>query len=150
MAVVVIASIIAGFFVIGTPSTQRKYRDDHTRINDLQQIQFGIANYYDAKEALPESLSDLNDAFSGGYVENDPKTGEAYEYTPLGGTQFELCATFELASPTIDEDKADMGDWQVRSLMQENEEWGHEAERTCFTREVDEDIYGIKPVRLID
>lgn len=150
MSLVVIASIVASFFVMGSPATQRKLRDDSTRINDLQSIQYAIADYYNSKEGLPDELSDLSDGFSGRYIDSDPRTGESYEYIPGEGTSFVICATFELASPVIDKGKVDLSEWRIREMVKEVKQWGHKAERTCFEREVDEDVYGIKPMRLIE
>ncbi len=150
VSIIVIASIICGFLIMGTPATQRKIRDDKTRIRDLGSIQLKIANYYNSKEEIPQELASLNDALADHYIKHDPATGESYGYSKIDDTTFKICATFELDSPVVDTEKADMSDWRVREIQKETEQWNHSAERTCFERKVDEDIYGIKPMRLVD
>jgi hypothetical protein len=61
VALLVIASIVAGFFIIGTPGEVRKLRYDDQKVQDLQTIQYQITNYYQQKRALPASLDALSD-----------------------------------------------------------------------------------------
>jgi len=134
---ILVISIIAGFFIMGSPATQRKLRNDNQRINDLQGIQSQVTNYYQTTEKIPATLEDLKDPLVGGYVQVDPETGESYEYKATGDLTFELCATFSLPLPEFDASKADPSDWQVRDLKQKAEDWAHEEGRTCFDRTID-------------
>jgi hypothetical protein len=151
----VVVSIIGGFFIMGSPETQRTLRYDRDRINGLQSIQYEIINYYQNKQVLPESLEDMRDPLEGmGYFQRDPKTGEAYEYSVVDASApkpvFEICATFGLPSPVIDESAlaTDYTDYRVQQLLQENEQWGHEAGRTCFERTVDPEKYEKVPTSI--
>ena len=45
-AVVVVAAIVSGFFIIGSPATQRALRMDQERVNALTNIQNQIVNYW--------------------------------------------------------------------------------------------------------
>ena len=137
-AVLVIFTVAAGFFIVGTPQAARQYRFDEQRINSLQQIQGQIVYYWQQKEKLPQSLTDLTDDINGFTVPTDPSTGALYEYRVLGTTSFELCATFAIASrnaPSMPE--APLG---ARPFLR-GDNWGHEAGRTCFTRTIDKDLY---------
>lgn len=133
-ATAVVISIVVGFLVMGSPGTQREKRFDEYRISDLQNIQYAIANYWQAKQVLPQTLDELNDPIKGMVVPTDPKTGEAYEYSVLTAARtFELCATFSRES--------DERSISVRYPTMGGETWAHEAGHVCFTRTIDPDLY---------
>ena len=50
----VLASIVGGFFIMGSPLTLRMKRFDERRVNDLQNIQYQIVNYYQRKGGFAE------------------------------------------------------------------------------------------------
>jgi len=89
-----IVSIVAGFFIVGTPWQARLYRYDDQKVNDLQMLQSQIVNYWQTKETLPVALADLQDQISGFAVPTDPQTGAQYEYKAITLLSFELCAMF--------------------------------------------------------
>lgn len=93
-AAVVAATIVAGFFIIGTPGQVRLYRFDDQKISDLQNIQWQVVNYWQTKGKLPMALADLNDPISGFTPPVDSQTGTPYEYAVLTSISFKLCAVF--------------------------------------------------------
>lgn len=141
-AILVIASVALGFFIIGTPTKQRAYRFDEQRIQNLQTIQNEVLNYWQQKQTLPNQLTALEDSISGFKVPVDPDTKAVYEYKITGDLAFDLCADFKTVSNNANNIyKGDMyampnGDFQ--------QNWGHQAERTCFSRTIDPELY--KPV----
>lgn len=139
MSVVVLASIIVGFFIVGTPADQRKRRFDEQRIYDLQALQSQIINYWIQKDRLPEQLSVLKDDISGFIPPTDPDTKNEYEYRIINDLSFELCAIFQKAS----DDRSQTGKISKftapRGQYQQN--WSHNAERACFERTIDPDMY---------
>jgi len=142
VSAIVIISIISGFFIMGSPQTQRLLRYDDQRINDLKNIQAQVTEYYRTKEELPEFLESLEDPLvMGYYIESDPETGEDYEYSVIDSLTFELCATFSLPLTVVDETKADKSDWRVRDLQQTARDWTHEGGLTCFERTIDPERY---------
>ena len=50
----VLASIVGGFFIMGSPLTLRMKRFDERRVNDLQNIQYQIVNYIREKGKFDE------------------------------------------------------------------------------------------------
>jgi membrane protease YdiL (CAAX protease family) len=142
---VVLASIILGFFIIGTPADQRERRFDEERLLDLQVMQNEIVNYWSQKDALPQVLDDLEDSISGYRAPTDPQTKEPYEYNILGGLTFELCATF--GRPSNDSGMSLEPDYYRAFSASYN--WGHEAGRTCFERTIDPDLYNSEKSKLI-
>ena len=138
VSLVVLISIVVGFFVIGTPNDQRKRRFDEQRTYDLQALQSQIINYWIQKDKLPGQLSVLKDDISGFVVPTDPNTKGEYEYRIISGLSFELCATFQHVSD--DRDKTgQFTEPMPRGAYQQN--WSHKAERTCFERTIDPDTY---------
>jgi hypothetical protein len=134
-AVLILLSIIAGFFVMGSPSKQREIGFDSQRINDLQMVQNATVNYWQSKNALPQNLSQLNDPISGFSVPVDPETGVSYEYRATGNLGFELCATFGETTNAADK--------TVPAIYPgaNNDNWTHGAGRQCFERTIDPELY---------
>src|SRR3990167_11554767 len=55
--ILVVGSIVAGFSVLGTPSSQRMLRYDSQKVSDLQSIQWQVVNYWQQKGVLPATLA---------------------------------------------------------------------------------------------
>ena len=130
---VIILGIVSGFFIIGSPATQRALRMDQQRVNDLANIQQQTLVYWQAKQSLPGTLDALKNDISGFRAPQDPQTGSSYEYRPTGPLSFELCAVFE--RPT----QNDAGTAPMIPPYSEN--WNHQTGRTCYTRTIDPQIY---------
>lgn len=92
---VLLASIIAGFFIAGTPSEQRAKRLDDQRVNHLMEIQNYILSFAQTKAALPVDQTAATD-WSGQWPV-DPETQTDYSYTKTSKTTFQVCATFTTA-----------------------------------------------------
>lgn len=136
---IVLVSVIAGFFIVGTPAEQRMRRFDEQRVANLQVLQNQIVNYWVQKEAFPQDLSELEDNISGFVVPVDPESGLSYEYIVIDALSFELCATFKTS--TEDFDSIYQGSKYFYPYDPFQQSWEHEAERTCFTRTVDPELY---------
>ncbi len=149
---IVLAAIVGGFIVVGSPAKQRALRYDQQRLSELQSIQWQVLDYWQRKEKLPVTLADLNDTISGGRPLVDPETKQPYEYAVKTPTSFELCATFGL--PTEDNEGRGEYGYGGGGFMAmptrvyydgggiiEDENWKHEAGRSCFTRTIDPERY---------
>jgi hypothetical protein len=140
----VIAGIITGFTLAGSPFKQRDIRFDNERVNDLQVMQNGIVNFWQQKDALPASLDDLRDSISGFVPPVDPESGKPYAYAVTGATSFSLCATFNFSS-----DEA-LAEGYGRTVYPEfingpgiENNWSHGAGEACFDRTIDPELYSI-------
>ena len=140
----VLVTIIAGFFIIGTPQEIRAQKQDAVRVQDLQNIQWQVVNYWQQKEKLPVSLSELADPISNMGLPIDPKTGGSYEYSVTGAMKFRLCATFSA------EGGANAGQTRPMAISVEpligggkgsEDNWQHGAGRVCFDRTIDPERY---------
>jgi hypothetical protein len=138
----VIIAIVAGFFIVGTPWQARLYRFDDQKIGDLQNIQSQIVSYWQAKQVLPGSLSDLTNNISGFMAPVDPQTGASYDYAVKGQTAFELCASFNAKTQpgSLYGRAAPMAiSYPVKSGG--NDVWQHASGRVCFERTIDPKLY---------
>lgn len=136
--IVVAVTVIAAFFIIGSPLTQRERRFDEQRTSHLQTIQYEVINYWQSKGALPATLSDLRNDITGFAAPVDPQTGLAYEYRATGTMSFELCADFKTSSAATNQSYPKAVPYPYERY---NDNWSHNAERTCFERTIDPSFY---------
>ena len=132
------AATLYGFFVVGSPFAERMRRFDERRVQDLQNIQWQVVNYWQRKEQLPAALDGLRDDISGYIVPRDPEDGASYEYRALGTLKFELCAGFKTESTQAGKEKTPFPIAYESGIM---ENWRHGAGRTCFERTIDSELY---------
>ena len=132
----VLLAIVAGFFIVGTPQEARLMRFDQEKVYALQNIQSQIVNYWQTKQALPPTLSELNDPLYGMTVPVDPQTGGQYGYEPTSASAFKLCAMFNTASRPV---LAGYSDPYGRYMGDQN--WEHTAGEVCFDRTIDPERY---------
>ncbi len=147
--VLIFTSIAAGFLILGSPNQVRLNRFDDQKIQDLQNIQYQIVNYYQQKEKIPTALSELNDSLSGNTIPIDPQSHLAYKYQMKNATSFDICATFNahtqqnsmygnersvpVAAPT--------GTSGTKGMDLNTLPWTHGPGETCFTRTIDPERY---------
>lgn len=135
---IVAVSVISGFFVAGSPFRERLRKFDERRVQDLQNIQWQIVNYWQRKEKLPVALEELRDDISGYAAPVDPESSEQYGYRILGELRFEVCADFK----TSGEEAAVMPfSIRVPDYQGLSENWAHGIGRACFTRIIDPELY---------
>ncbi len=127
----VVAAIVGGLLVAGTPSQERARQFDSRRINDIQQITNAIDQYWTRNKKLPGDLSEFAN-LRDYYVPTitDPRTGAAYEYRVIGDASYELCATFETDATT---DAAMKTYPQPYAVPVGSNFWRHGVGRTCFS-----------------
>lgn len=140
--VVVIVAVVLGFFLIGSPSHRRAVRFDERRVQDLQNLQYQVINYWQLKEKLPGALGDLKNDISGFVPPTDPQTKAAYEYSVVDTRVFQLCATFTTDANTVSsqETPRPFAPYPYEGKPY-GDNWQHGAGRTCFTRTIDPQLY---------
>ena len=131
---VVVLAVGYGISLAGSPATQRSLQSDQVRASNLQQISFALDEFWVRNQILPEALEELQDSRYY-FVESvvDPITKESYEYQVLGEKQYELCATFDLASR---DNRA--------SPRLSLKVWEHEKGRVCFFLEIQPRISSVR------
>jgi hypothetical protein len=143
VSVIIAASVIAAFYFIGSPQTQRFMRYDQQKVSDLQSIQWQVTDYWQQKQKLPASLNELEDPLRGMTIPQDPqaKEGQMYEYAAKDKDTFELCATFNLATParTVEDASPDVS--YPTPTPADEKYWKHDTGRACFERTIDPDKF---------
>lgn len=137
VGIVLIVSLISGFFIAGTPTQQRNIRLDEQRINQLMELQNQLVNYAQSKSTLPADLTSL-EAWVG-TLPLDPITQQPYIYKKTSTTTFQLCATF--AEPLTDDiyDSYYGPSYAEKSIPQlvGGSSWVHPTGEYCFDRTVE-------------
>ncbi|MDO8604693.1 MAG: DUF5671 domain-containing protein [bacterium] len=148
-AVAIVVAFSFGFYVMGSPASQKQKRYDTERISSLQTIQYQIISYWQAKRKLPATLDEMNDPLSGVVVPRDPKTQTPYDYITKGKLSFQLCANFErdmMNTSTYDSGMTMRTPYPYKGGVNEN--WQHGIGRVCFDRTIDPEFY--PPANLIE
>ena len=136
VSLVVLAGIVYGVVIIGSPNSQRAKMMDEQRTNGLSTIQNQIVyTYWTNKGEVPNRLDDLKDSINGFSIPTDPETKAYYEYFKTSNKSFELCATFKTEYSSTTEST------KPYYIYNNGENWYHGIGRTCFTRDIDEKLY---------
>jgi len=136
---IVIFTVIAGFFIVGSPANERARKFDEQRINDLQTIQWQILNYWQTKNKLPQDLANLQDDISGFSIprDSDSNATSSYLYSVKGVETFSLCAVFS----TSNMDDPNFEGPSPIGYRSWGDNWKHNVGQTCFERTIDKDLY---------
>jgi len=122
-------SIILGFFITGSPLTERKRALDRTRVEHLDRLSGCIEEFAQTFGRLPESMDDLKQTNQFAYCSSDmfdPETAMMYPYrivipSRVDGQvkvgEFELCAIF-----AFDTEVSTVNAWEK-----------HSAGKSCHT-----------------
>lgn len=136
--IIVLGIIVVGFYLSGSPFRQRLLRFDERKVNDLQNIQWQIVNFWQNKKRLPRTLEELKDPIAGFIPPVDPQTGNTYGYKAAGDLSFELCADFNLPSAA---GLASGVRLPAGAGGKETDNWQHGAGEFCFSRTIDPELY---------
>lgn len=125
-AVAVLFAVVIGFTQTGSPASQRLQAEDHRRVYDLANLARTMHGEWIGHRqdfTLPPTVQSLADASAtAGASMFDPATGRIYEYVPLQGTAYRLCANFSRHSPSGMPGR-----------------WRHGAGRVCFDLDATEE-----------
>jgi len=141
MAVIILASIIWGFSVLGSPATQRNMKYDNNKIMNLQEIQWQVISYWQMNGFLPTSLEQMTSSKE--YyvtIPTDSQLEKSYIYKKTGEMTFELCAEFNKDNTKNKSGYETQVSYPKGSVIQ-NENWNHGKGEQCFTRVVDPIAY---------
>jgi outer membrane murein-binding lipoprotein Lpp len=119
---VVLAAVIAGFMLSGSPREQRLERQDAVRVSDLQQLARAVDAFREERNALPDDLLGVVDGRRLSQLPRDPVTRMPYGYQPLPPDRYRLCGVFDRASETSEHAQF----------------WAHPAGQHCYELEVTE------------
>lgn len=133
VTLLVLAAVVVGLFLAGSPGTQRNRQFDAQRVGHLEQISYAIDSYFEVHRALPPTLAELteNNVYLTADV-LDPITRASYEYRATGASAYELCAIFAIANDP--EDKGLVSSPR-HPYDPYSRKWSHPAGRYCFSLE---------------
>ena len=124
---IVVASIVWGFAVLGSPRTQRLARYDEQKVNDLMNIDSAVQSFYTIQKVLPKDLKELSSVSY--YVSTiDPQSKLSYVYSVKSLSTYELCAEFNNDSS----DKTVM----AQTYPYGGGSWTHSAGNYCFKKTI--------------
>lgn len=131
MTLVVLVSLIAGFFFSETPGQVREMRLDEEQITDLRDIQWQIESFLavGSTSTLPTTLEEVYKEFP---VPTAPEGREAYSYE-VTDTGFSLCATFS-ANSNLNSEMMYSRPTDPGALIKNSENWNYKQGRYCFER----------------
>ena len=134
VSLIVLASLIVGFFNIEPPAEVREGKIDQQQVQDLQQIQWRIQDHLAINQELPETLEQLDNPR---HLPEAPEEREAYQYN-LTEDGFELCATFKTESPEehFFGGRAFPGHNGEEKVIVNPDNWSYSEGRECFERVV--------------
>ena len=144
--ILALVTVFSGFLIVGTPAHARLVRFDDQKVSDLQNIQWQVVNYWQAKGHLPATLSDLNDSISGFVVPRDPQSMTAYSYETQNTLSFKLCADFNAETQSTSAYGVSRPAMPVpvgygKDLSTDS--WVHGVGNSCFTRTIDPQLYPV-------
>lgn len=135
---IVVLGVLLGFFSAGSPGMARKQAFDMQRARHLDMLSGCVERYARDLGQLPASLAELKKTSSYSHCASnmqDPETKQEYEYRIVTATrvkgsarvgEFELCATFALASAVFNDET---GQYGGKSTIWDE----HGAGRSCDT-----------------
>ena len=136
--IMVAVTVIWGFSVLGSPRTQRLYKYDQQKINDLQNLNSQIQSYYVTNGKLPANLDALKETNFYG-VSVDEQNGLPYEYSKTSDLSYNVCATFNKDS------KQGQNNSIAYPIYGEGN-WTHPTGRHCFTQKINTLMYPKTPM----
>lgn len=95
---VVVAAVVAGLVILGSPAQERERRIDDRRVADLHAIAAAANLYWSRHSRLPASVDELAAEPGTKINTRDPATAEVYGYQALDSARYEVCATFDRES----------------------------------------------------
>jgi hypothetical protein len=126
---VVLAVLVAGFFLVDSPQLARDKKEDMATLDRFSKIEGAINLYFNEKQKLPEELKDLIGGISLVSEQDliNPVTKEKITYQINNSQFYELCATFK-TSNRIDDSDTNYYD----------SKWKHDAGYKCLGQKVDD------------
>jgi hypothetical protein len=145
---IILASIIWGFIVLGSPWTQQQIKYDQQKVSDLQNMNYLVQDFYQTQGSLPNSISDLGCVQSSNNPGTcmDKQTNKPYEYVLIGQSAkaYQLCATFNKDSQTTG-----VGMNPNYYYGPINASWDHPAGHYCFSETIPVSQYKPVPAVLV-
>lgn len=132
LGVLVLGSLVLGFFYLPSPFLVRSLREDEERLSRLRNISYTLENYFNEKGTLPKDFAVLSDRLLSSDT-LDPVSFQPFEYRVVKGlNSYELCATFSNSN----KDTGDTSKVGYRGPYGVDGLWLHESGKSCFQKTI--------------
>jgi len=135
---VVIAVFAASLFFVESPTETRNRKLDQRILENFNEIDRAVNDYYQDYDKLPKDLDELASEFN--YLTDkdlkDPVTKKKYEYKITDDKKYELCAVFRTSNKNEDEARYDYY----------KEQWPHDAGYQCLSQKIRERDKVVEPL----
>ena len=134
--ILIIASVVWGFAVLGSPRTQQLLKYDEQKVNDLQTINSDVMSFYQTKGYIPGSFAELASSTQYYNIPVDQQTGQPYEYILVGQSAkaYQLCATFN--KPSSADTSNNIYNGPMLPVGATGMSWAHPAGHYCFSESI--------------
>jgi len=142
LTIVIIAVGGWGIYIAGSPTENRNIRYDEIRLRDLDNITTAVASYAQDNYKLPITVNQLlaNRVKTGvPYLKKEPKDPKSkvnYSYRVISTNSYELCATFDTSSQSIQQRKTGVTESLSEYSSYYGEDRSHPKGHYCFTKTV--------------
>lgn len=135
---VVIAVFTASLFFVESPTETRNRKLDQRILENFNDIDRAVNDYYYDKKKMPENLDELASEFN--YLTSkgieDPLSKKKYEYKTTSDKKYELCAVFRASNKDENEVKYNYY----------KEQWPHDDGYQCISQKVREKDKVMEPL----
>lgn len=127
---IIVAAFVASLFIVESPKIARNRQIDQLIINNFNEIDNNLNNYYQVYKKLPADFAALKKEYT--YISDEslknPSTKEMYVYQVKGDREYELCATFLTDASTDLLDKS--------RTYYNDPRWPHASGYQCLSQKV--------------
>ncbi|MFH1029822.1 MAG: DUF5671 domain-containing protein [bacterium] len=139
--VAVISTLISGFIFVELPKDNRARRKDEQLLNDINNVNFAVEEFYKIKKRLPVDFKELvkeNIQIMQNLSNFEEEGNIIYEFEEKN--KYRFCAVFLTSNKSAQNDCFGGGYWE--------QEWGHDKGYQCFEKSVipTDEIIMPKPV----
>lgn len=125
LTIVNLGALAFVFMEVGSPMEARARAMDSKRIIRLNALKSYVDQYMYTKKLLPNSLDEMKETIYDKSSLIDPESSEAFEYTLINSTSYQLCASFNADSKK--------GDPSMLYVSQNSPFTTYTKGRYCFT-----------------
>jgi uncharacterized protein YacL len=127
--IIIIATLIAGYFFVESPQETRNKKQDYMVIEKFSDLEKAINSYYSSKKKLPENFEKL---LSNGFIQSankteNSKTKEKFEYKIISEDIYELCANFKTSNKN---------NYQTDNYRYLDDQWPHNKGYQCIKKPI--------------
>lgn len=146
-SICILISIVSGFYILGSPRTQRLLNYDNKKVNDLISIDQQVIYFYQNNLKIPSDIMELSNINGYYFLPKDTQNNKDYVYKIKNKTEYSLCADFNLDIESRGKVFYDNSKFAVYETSYQNNNWNYKKGEYCFERKIPD--YIIKSPKII-